>query len=166
MDLRRLRFAEQIPPASVEDARRLRTLPSSWARGIPESAVDGLLKRAEALANARRAAGDSRAAADLHHAAAMLRRADAVHAQAGRLETLAQLYLALAALRADLVSDEDVLADESAGWLQAGALPTADLSSAHGPAFRETAALRNRAFRQLEAMISRHTRPPSARSRR
>ena len=161
MNLRRLRFAEQIPPAPVADARCLRSLPASWERAIPESAVDGLLKRAEGCAHAREAAHDARAAAHLRRAAEMLRRADALHEQAGRLETLAQLYLALAALRADLVSvepDEEISPDASTGWLQAGALPTAELSSAHGPAFRETAALRNRAFRQLEAAIARHMR--------
>lgn len=160
MDLRRLRFAEHTPSAPVADARCLRSLPPSWARPIAESAIDGLLKRADAVAAALHAVGDVRAAADLRRAASMLRRADALHLQAGRVETVAQLYVALAALRADLVSDsaqEDLTTDASTGWLQAGALPTTGFSSAHGPAFRETAALRSRAFRQVEASVARYT---------
>jgi hypothetical protein len=162
MDLRRLRFAEHIPPSPAEDARRLRSLPASWSRPIAESAVDAVLKRADGLAGALRSRRDVRAAAAVRRAAAVLRRADALHAQAERLETLAQLYVALLALRADVASfgetdaEAGAPADDSIGWLQAGALPEEELSSEHGPAFRETASLRNRAFRQLEAAIAKH----------
>jgi hypothetical protein len=152
MDLRRLRFSEQIPPAPVADARRLRSLPPSWAQPIVESAVDGLLKRADGLAGALAVEGHARAAADLRRSADVLRRADALHTHAARVETLAQLYVALVALME--APGEELPPDASVGLLQAGALSSGDLASAHGAAFRETAALRSRAFRQLEAAVA------------
>lgn len=166
MDLDRLRFSEYVPPASAGDVRRLRGLRSSWARPIDESSVDGLMKRAGGVVRALAARGRGGAAAELERKRALLERADALASHALRVETFAQLYRALAALHADLVSEDPgahALEEESLTWLQAGALENAPLSSAHGPAFRETIALRNRAFRSLEAAIAHQTRALLAR---
>jgi hypothetical protein len=160
-DLRRVRFAEHIPAAPAADARRLRGLPSSWTRPIVESAIDALSRRAEGVARALSLQGNLRAAANLRRDGELLARADALHTHALRVETLAQLYRALVALSVEVATEssaEGALDDESMTWVQAGALPTADLSPAHGPAFRETASLRNCAFRCLEAAVARHAR--------
>jgi hypothetical protein len=100
----------------------------------------------------------------------MLERADALHNHAFRIEALAQMLRALEALRADLAEmfgsksalataqARSALDDDALVWVQAGALPSDESATEHGPAFRETAALRNRAFRFLEAAIARHVR--------
>ncbi len=164
MDLRRLRSSERVPSLPAEDLRRLRGLPPSWSRPIPESAVDALLERAGGLAKALKARGDLRGAAMLERATELLRRADALCTHASRVETLVQLYRALLALRADLTAERRVEEEESTAWLQAGALGTAPLVAMHGPALRETTALRNRAFRDVEAAIARVTRAHGSKS--
>jgi hypothetical protein len=161
MDFRRLRLSEQIPSAPAADARCLHGLPSSWSRPIAESAVDSLMKRADAVGRTLLLRGDVRGAASLRRTTELLRRADALCTHAVCVETLVQIYRALVTLHADLAAEEPgdrVEEAESPAWLQAGALATDPTSTAHGPAVRETTALRNRAFRSLEAAIARHTR--------
>lgn len=156
MDPRRLRFSDHVPPSLIASVRPLSGLPRSWARPIDESRIDGLLKRADGTARALSAVGELRPAAALRRTAALLERVDELHRHSSRVETLAQLYRALATLHAEVLADP--IDDESISWLQAGALATSELSAAHGPAFRQTAALRNRAFRALEAAVARHAR--------
>jgi hypothetical protein len=160
MDLQRLRFSEHVPPAPAADARSLRALPATWDGPIAESAIDGLARRAEGVAKVLRAQGKMQSVKDLRRAAELLVRWDALHARAFELETYAQTYRALVALRAELgeKAGEGATEDASIAWTQAGALAGAAPPFAHGPAFRETAALRNRAFRNLEAALARHAR--------
>lgn len=147
----RLRFSETVPSLPERDARLLRGLPSSWEEPIRESELDALLKRARAMAAASSAAGRAHEAREMWRRISLLERADDLHAHAFDVETLAQLYRALATLAEPGAPD---VADASRTWLQAGALPGAP-SPAHGPAFRETAALRSRAYRWLLALVAR-----------
>lgn len=155
----RLRFSETVPSLPESDARLLRGLPSSWEEPIRESSVDGLLRRARAMAGASSAAGRAHEARELRRRISLLERADDLHAHAADVETLAQLYRALAAFVEPGAPD---VADASRTWLQAGAVAGAP-SSAHGPAFRETAALRSRAYRWLLAMVARAGPAPGPR---
>jgi hypothetical protein len=94
-----------------------------------------------------------RDAAELCRRVELLDRADELHRHASDVETVAGLYRALATLAQEQVRAEE---DERT-WLQSGVLEgLAPL--AHGPAFRETAALRNRAYRLVAATVARYGR--------
>jgi hypothetical protein len=154
-----LRRSEYVPPMAESDTRRLRGTPRSWEQQIAESAVEALRRRANALATALKWAGHERDAAELHRVVALFERADELHRHASDVETVAGLYRALATL-----AHEQVRAvGQERTWLQSGvpegAAPLA-APLAHGPAFRETAALRNRAFRLVAATIARLSRRP------
>jgi hypothetical protein len=137
------------------DARRLRGTPACWEQSIPESAVDGLRMRASALAATLKRAGRDRDAAELRRRLALLERADELHRHASTIETIAGLFRALATFAHE---DEREPADErERTWLQAGMLEEQP-SAVHGPAFRETAALRNRAYRLLADAVERQGR--------
>jgi hypothetical protein len=145
------RYRDYVPPMPSEDARRLRGLAPSWQRPIDESEVDGLQKRAGALALALRRAGRRRDADELSHRLALLERADELQRHASNLETLVGLYRALA-----VFAHEDEL-DDSHVWAQTGALAE-EAGDAHGPAFRELTGLRNRAFRLLSSAVATYSR--------
>jgi hypothetical protein len=132
-----------------EDARRLRGLPPSWEQAVPESAIDGLKKRAESLAVALTRRGRRAEADELRRRAALLERADELHRHASSLETLVGLYRALAVF----ARERDPEVERLFVWAQAGMDQPS--SAGHGPAFRETAALRNRAFRWLSTALVR-----------
>jgi hypothetical protein len=152
----RLRFAEHVPSLAEVDARRLRGLPRRWGARVDESAPPALAKRANALANALTARGRGRDAAQLRRHVDLLERADELHQHASRVETLAQVYGALVALSGDATLDSEIA--EAMTWAQAGALPAGESGSGHGPAFRATAELRNRAFRLVEREVARVAR--------
>lgn len=156
----RLRFAEYVPPLREADARRLRGLPPSWGARVPESEIDALAERGKAIADALAARGRSREAEDLRRAVALFERVAELHEHALRVETLAQLYASLVTLfgeRAPADASEPSL-DQAPSLLQSGALADAEEPGGHGPAFRATAALRSRAFRLLEAAVTRYAR--------
>lgn len=138
------------------DARQLRGLPASWEQPIAESALEGLQRRAEALACGLQRAGRKREAGELRRRVALLARADELHRHAADLETLAGLYRALSAL----AGEHEPMGAYDRIWTQAGALEQ-PMAAMHGPAFRETAALRNRAYRSLAAAVAQHLRGQS-----
>jgi hypothetical protein len=151
--MKRLRACEYVPSPAEDDARLLRGLPLTWEAAIDESALDGLQKRAAVLATSLAARGCPRDAADLRRRLALVARAAALHEHAANVETLAQLYRALSAF----AKPGDRPIDASRVWVQSGAL--AEMPAAvHGPAFRETAALRNRAFRWVEEAVAKFSR--------
>jgi hypothetical protein len=133
---------------ACQDVRLLRALPSSWEHAVPESAVDGLMKRADAVAVGLAKRGCKRDAEELRRRIALLERADELHRHASDIETLVGLYSALAAF----AHEREPAVEESFAWTQAGR--DGEFSPGHGRAFRETAALRNRAFRWvLQALV-------------
>jgi hypothetical protein len=138
----------------TRDARRLRGLPAAWEQPIVESSVDALAKRAEALASRLTKHGRKREADELRRLLALLERVDDLHRHAGDLEMLAGLYRALAAF----AHEDDPAAEDSFVWAQTGALGDDGSPVGHGPAFRETAALRNRAFRLVASMLAKYAR--------
>lgn len=119
---------------------------------MPESAIDALLRRGRAAASGLSAAGRSREAGELWRRITLLERADELHRHASDVETLAQLYRALTTFSEEPEGE----LEPSRAWVQAGAAEGAGLG--HGPAFRETAALRRRAFRWLQAAMARSAR--------
>lgn len=138
----------------ARDARRLRGLPAAWEQPIVESSVDALAKRAEALASRLRRHGRKREAEGLMRLLALLERVDGLHRHAGDLETLTGLYRALSAF----AGEGDPAAEERFVWAQTGALGDDASPVVHGPAFRETAALRNRAFRLVASVLAKYAR--------
>jgi hypothetical protein len=158
--MNRLRHAEYVPPPPEATARRLRGLPASWEQPILESAVEGLQKRAAALAVCLEKSGRKREADELRRRIAVLERADELHRHAGDIETLAGLYKALSTF-----AREDERPDEhERAWAQAGLLEDA-MTVTHGPAFRETCVLRNRAYRWLAAAVARYACGPARSTR-
>jgi hypothetical protein len=156
-DMSRPRYREYVPSIPASDARQLRALPPHWGESIDESAIDGLVKRTDALASVLARAGRQRDAAELRRRLSLLTRTDDLHRHAGRLETLVGIYRALA-----VFAQEPELGDDDSMLLaQTGALDT-ETTAAHGPAFRETAALRNRAFRLVSATLTQIRRPTPA----
>jgi hypothetical protein len=152
----RLRFAEYVPSPRSDDARVLGALPCEWSQQIAESAVAAVKRRADAVARTLAASGRAREAAALRRRVDVLARADELHEHAGRVEILAQLYRALAVIAHE---PSDASLEAARLWTQAGATPGITTTAApHGPAFRETAALRNRAFRWVLAGIERAAR--------
>jgi hypothetical protein len=151
--MNRLRRSEYVPPMAEADARRLRGVPSSWEQAVAESAVEGLQKRADGLVVLLERAGRERDAAEMRCRIALLQRADQLHRHASAIETAAGLYRALAIFAQDQEQQEPSLEHERI-WAQAGLLED-PLTVMHGPAFRETAALRNRAYRLLAAGVAR-----------
>jgi hypothetical protein len=129
------------------DAQRLRGLPTSWEQRIDESAIGAIVERAEARARALAKLGRRHEADELRRRVALLRRADELHGHASDVEALAGIYRALA-----VFAGEPLQADART-WIQAGMHD----EPIHGPAFRETAALRNRAFRAVAATLTRYT---------
>jgi hypothetical protein len=145
-----LRRCEYVPPMAESDMWRLRGTPRCWEHQIAESTVEGLRRRAKALAAALKRAGHERDAAELNRQVALFERADELHRHASDVETAAGLYRALATLAHEQVQ----LEENERTWLQSGVLEE-PVSGAHGPAFRETAALRNRAYRLVAATVAR-----------
>ena len=143
-----LRGCDYVPPTLGRDAQRLRALPASWEQRVDESAVGAMIERAEATASALARLGRRREADELRRRTQLLRRADELHGHAADIEALAGLYRALA-----LLADEPLPADARA-WFQTGMHD----EPVHGPAFRETAALRNRAFRAVASALARYAR--------
>jgi hypothetical protein len=127
-----------VPPLPAEESRRLRALPAYWECAVPESAVDATIERARAIASTLAGRGKRREADELRRRAAVLARADALHRHAADVETLVDLYRALATFAGEAPL----------------ALAAAREEPGHGAAFRETAALRNRAFRAVAARIA------------
>jgi hypothetical protein len=140
--------ANCVPPMAESDARALRGTSACWEQAIVESAVDGLRRRASALAKALKSAGRKRDAAELQRRLVLFERADELHRHASDLETIAGLLRALSIFAHEHERDEHERA-----WLQAGMLEDRP-SVVHGPAFRETAALRNRAYRLLAEAVA------------
>ncbi len=157
----RLRFAEYVPPMAESDARLLRGLPACWEQPIVESGVEGLEERALVVAVRLESRGRKRDASELRRRIALLQRADELHRHATDVETIAGLYRALATFAH---VDQRALERERV-WAQAGMLED-PMCILHGPAFRETAALRSRAYRWLAAAIARHACVRSQPSRR
>lgn len=148
MNPRRLRSAEHVPPPPPA-ARHLRGLPQTWDAPVPESEIDGLLRRARATATALAASAPARAR-ELQRRVEALEAAEALRAHALRLETVAQLYRALSELQ--LEAPAPLTASEERTMLQAGALDSSSPAPPpHGPAVVATTSLRNRAFRLLAA---------------
>jgi hypothetical protein len=116
---------------------------------IDESAIDGLVKRAEAFAASLAKRGNKQAAEDLRRRVALLTRIDELHRHADSLETVVGLYRALSVL----TNEPKPAIHDAPVWAQTGALDDDAPTAAHGPAFRETAALRNRAFRLVAAAL-------------
>ncbi|HXX40346.1 MAG TPA: hypothetical protein VEP50_19690 [bacterium] len=139
-----------------EDARRLRGLPSCWEEGIIETTVDGLQKRADALGRALAGRGRKREADELRRRVLLLDRADKLHRHAADVETLVGLYRALTVFTNER---EPTITDSFASAQTGGADAP---PSCHGPAFRETAALRNRAFRLVAAALAKYARELSS----
>lgn len=148
------RYREYVPPLQTSDVQRLRALPAAWEQHIVESAVDALEKRADALASALTKRGRKRQADELRRRLSLLERVDELFRHAGNLETLAGLYRALAVF----ADEHEAIAEESFAWAQTGALGDDASLVGHGPAFRETAALRNRAFRLVASALAKYTR--------
>ena len=138
------------------DARHLRGLPASWGQPIAESALEGLQGRAKAIAGRLERGGRNREADELRRRAALLARADELHRHASDVETIAGLYRALTVL----AGAREPVGDYDRTCAQAGLLEE-PMAVAHGPAFRETAALRNRAYRSLAAAVARYVRGQS-----
>jgi hypothetical protein len=135
------------------DARHLLGLPPSWEQRIPESALESLQERANAIAGRLERGGRKREADELHRRIAALARADELHRHASDVETIAGLYRALTTL----AGEREPIGDYERTWAQAGVLED-PMSVMHGPAFRETAALRNRAYRWLAAAVAQFAR--------
>lgn len=152
----RLRHSAYTPPMPESDARHLRGLPTCWEQPIPESALEGLEERAGVLAARLEKAGRKRDADELRRRVAILQRADALHRHASDVETIAGLYRALATF----TGEHEPAGEHERMWAQAGVLED-PMSVTHGPAFRETAALRNRAYRWLVAAVAAHARQSS-----
>jgi len=148
-----LRRCEYVPPMAEVTARPLRGLPSCWEQAIVESAVDGLRERASTMAARLERAGRKRDAQELRRRILALERADDLHRHASDVETITGLYLALSAF----AREHEPIVERERAWAQAGLLDDR-MSLAHGPAFRETAALRNRAYRLVAAAIARYAR--------
>lgn len=146
------RYREYVPAMPPGDARRLRGLPASWGAPIVESAVDALERRAVAVAGALAKRGRRREADELRRAIALLERADELHRHASDVETLTGLYRALALF----AHERDPVAEESFAWVQTGAVDDDGVEALHGPAFRETAILRSRAFRLVASTLAKH----------
>jgi len=144
---------EYVPAMAEPDARHLRGLPPSWEEPIVESALDGLQRRARTLARRLERGGRKAEAAELRRRAAVLARTDELHRHASDLETLGGLYRALSTL----AGENELPSDSDRTWAQAGVLEE-PMAIAHGPAFRETAALRNRAYHSLAASVARYAR--------
>lgn len=140
----------------TEDARRLRGLPKEWERAVSESAIDGLLRRGRTLASQLSRQHRKRDAAELRRFLSLLERADELHRHASDVETLTGLYRALTAFTGE---EDDPAVRQSFTWIQTGAVEGETFPAPHGPAFRETAAIRNRAFRLVAAAIARLSRP-------
>ena len=151
--MNRFRYCEYVPSVPESEARHLRGLPASWEEPIEESALEGLQGRAKTLAGRLEKGGRKREADELRRRAAVLARADELHRHASDLETVAGLYRALSIL----AGEREVVSSYDRSWAQTGVLqePT---GVAHGPAFRETAALRNRAYRSLAVTVARYAR--------
>ena len=146
-----LRYSDYVPPMARQDVRLLRGLPSSWEQSVGESSVEGLEKRANAMALALARRGRRRDADDLRRRVSLLQRTDELHRHASDVETIAGLYRAL-----ELFAHQcDPAVASSLTWTQAGALAADTAPLPHGPAFRETAVLRNRAFRWVVAGLAR-----------
>jgi hypothetical protein len=142
------------------DARRLRGLPPFWEQSIPESALDGLRERAYALATWLESIGRKPQADELRRRATLLERADELHRHASDVETVAGLYCALSTL----AGERQPAVRYNRTWLQAGMLEE-PMAVMHGPAFRETAALRNRAYRWLAEGIAHYVKVAARKAR-
>jgi hypothetical protein len=142
---------EYVPPLSASDARHLHGLPPTWDLPIAESSIDALERRARTLGRALIAAGRRREGHDLWRRVELLERVDNLHRQASTIEIAVQLCQALGAFTIDKQPKED----DAQASLQSGALST-DAGSTHGPAFSETARLRNRAYRWLQSALARY----------
>jgi hypothetical protein len=143
-----LRRSDYVPPLLGRDAQRLRALPPSWEQRVDESAVGAMIERAEAAVSALGRLGRRREADQLRRGAQLLRRADELYGHAADVEVLVGLYRALALFA------EEPLPSDARAWVQAGMQD----EPVHGPAFRETAALRNRAFRAVARELARCAR--------
>jgi hypothetical protein len=135
------------------EARLLRGLPACWEQSIPESALEGVQERAKNLAARLEGAGRKRNAQELRRRIRILERADELHRHASDVETIAGLYRALSAF----ARVHESIGEHERAWVQAGLLDD-PMSVAHGPAFRETAALRNRAYRLVTAAMACYSR--------
>lgn len=153
----RVRFSEHVPPLREVDARRLAGLAPSWEARVDPSAALAIEERARAVVASLRSQRRVQEAAELERATVLLERVDELHDHAQSIETLTQLYRALRTLAPEAAQNraDDAVIEASIGWLQSGALESAAPTSAHGPAFRATAALRSRAFRLVESMLAR-----------
>ncbi len=158
-DVKRARYREQIPSFPTEGARILRGLPSSWEESVGESSIDALKRRADGVAVSLARHGRKREAEELRRRIDLLERADELHRHASDLETLVGLYRALSVF----AHDEQPLDEDAHVWAQVGR--DSDSSTGHGAAFRETAALRNRAFRWLVLDLARYAHEDERRSR-
>ncbi|HXX68578.1 MAG TPA: hypothetical protein VEK07_15425 [Polyangiaceae bacterium] len=139
-------------PMQNEVLRRLRGLPSCWEQRVVESTVDSLRKRADALGRVLAKHRRKRETDDLRRRVSLLDRADELHRHAADVETLVGLYRALRVF----THEREPLAADSFTRAQIGAEDAP--STCHGPAFRQTAALRNRAFRLVAAAIAKYAR--------
>jgi hypothetical protein len=148
----RFRHCQYVPPMAESDARRLRGLPAGSEQAVAESGIDGLKRRADALALALVQHGRRREADELRRRVSLLERADELHHHASDLETLAGLYRALAVL----AHERDPALEGSLPWAQVGALEDNASPTGHGAAFRETAILRNRALRWVAAALAKY----------
>jgi hypothetical protein len=152
----RLRFSDRVPPLDEALARRLRGLPASWEDRVVETDVAALVTRGKRIVAALDAAGRTEEAARLDRTVADLERVDKLHFHAFRVETLTQLYCALVTLLGPVA--DDLWPEDAPTLTQSGALADAADEAAHGPAYRATRALRNRAARQLAWAMARATR--------
>jgi len=141
------------------EARHLRGLQASFEQAFEESALEGLQVRAKTLAGRLESCGRKGEADELRRRAAVLARADELHRHAFDVETIAGLYRALSTL----AGEHHLASDGDRTWAQTGALEE-PMTVAHGPAFRETAALRNRAYHSLAATVARYSRVLSRQS--
>jgi hypothetical protein len=148
------RYREYVPPMPRREARCLHGLSAAWEQAIVESSVDGLKRRALAVARTLTKWGRNREADDLVRQVSLLERVDDLHRHAGNLETLSGLYRALTAFS----HDREPVIDDALVWAQTGALGDDTSLVRHGPAFRETAALRNRAFRLVASTLATYAR--------
>jgi hypothetical protein len=130
----------------------LRGLPPHWEQRIVESAVDGLLQCAMGLARALEKQGGKAEAQELRRRTLLLERTDELHRHASSIETLVGLYRALRVFG----QERDPALENALTWVQSGAF--GEKGAPHGPAFRETAALRNRAFRLVAAGLAKYSR--------
>jgi len=150
----RLRSSEYLPAPAEADARLLRGLPGSWQAAVAESSIDALSKRARGLAAQLTGRGRRGEAAELLRRVSLLERMDELHRHASNLQTLAGLYVALATFSGENSGEPEQGTHRTLA--QTGLL--ADDQTTSGPAFRETAALRNRAFRLVASCVARYAR--------